>query len=84
MAENMVRNLVAGLKQWPITSVNKWMDSMMALYWICKLSRESVDSFVSNQVRKIAEISQETGIVYRHCATDKNLADLRSRGASID
>ena len=35
-------------------------------------------------MRKIVEITQETGIVWRHCPTDKNLADLESRGASID
>ena len=35
-------------------------------------------------MRKIAEITQGTGIVWRHCPTDKNLADLGSRGASID
>ena len=35
-------------------------------------------------MRKIAEITQETGIVWRHCPTDKNLAVLGSCGASID
>ena len=35
-------------------------------------------------MRKIAEITQETGIVWRHCPTDKNLSDFRSHGASID
>lgn len=62
MAENMVRNLVAGLKQWPITSVNVWMNSMMALYWMCNPGKAWI-VFVSNQVRKIAEVTQETGIV---------------------
>ena len=62
MAEKMVKNLVAGLKQWPITSVNVWMDSMMALYWMCNPGKALI-VFVSNQVRKIAEITQEMGIV---------------------
>jgi hypothetical protein len=35
-------------------------------------------------VRKIAEITHETGIIWKHCPTDKNLADLGSRGASLD
>ena len=35
-------------------------------------------------MRKIAEITQDMGIVWRHCPTNKNLADFRSHGASID
>lgn len=35
-------------------------------------------------MRKIAEITKEMGIVWRHCPTDKNLADLGSHHASID
>ena len=35
-------------------------------------------------MRKIAEITQEMGIVWRHCPTDKNLSDLGSHSASID
>ena len=35
-------------------------------------------------MRKIAEIPQETGIIWRHCPTDKKLADFRSRSASIN
>ena len=58
----MVKNLVPGLKQWPITSVNVWMDSMMAQYWMCNPGKPWI-VFVSNQVRKIAEITREMGIV---------------------
>ena len=35
MAANMVKNLHFPLKRWPISSVTIWMDSMVALYWIC-------------------------------------------------
>jgi hypothetical protein len=59
------------------------MDSMVALYWICNPGK-SWKVFVSNRVRKIAEITHETGIIWKHCPTDKNLADLGSRGASLD
>ena len=83
MAANMVKNLVAALKRWPITSVNMWLDSMEALYYICN-PRKAWKAFVSNWVRKIAEITQEMGIVWRHCPTDKNLSDLGSHSASID
>ena len=83
MAANMVKNLLTALKRWPITSVNVWMDSMVALFWICNPGR-AWKTFVSNRVRKIAEITQETGIDWRYCPTDRNLADLGSRGASIE
>lgn len=83
MAANMVKNLLTALKRWPITSVNVWMDSMVALFWICNPGR-AWKTFVSNRVRKIAEITQETGIEWRYCPTDRNLADLGSRGASLE
>ena len=83
MAANMARNLLAALRRWPITSVNVWMDSMVALFWICNPGK-TWKAFVSNRVRKIAEITQEAGIKWRYCPTDKNLADLGSRGASLE
>ena len=83
MAANMVKNILSALKLWPIASVTVWMDSMVALYWICNPGK-SWKVFVSNRVRKIAEITHETGIIWTHCPTDKNLADLGSRGVSLD
>ena len=83
MAANMVKNLLTALGRWPITSVNVWMDSMVALFWICNPGR-AWKTFVSNRVRKIAGITQETGIEWRYGPTDKNLADLGSRGASLE
>ena len=83
MAANMVRNLLTALRGWPITTVNVWMDSMVALFWICNPGR-AWKTFVSNRVRKIAEITQETKIQWRYCPTDKNLADLGSRGAPLE
>ena len=83
MAANIVKNLLTALKRWPITSVNVWMDSMVALFWIWNPGR-AWKTFVSNQVRKIVEITQETGIKWRYCPIDRNLADLGSRGASLE
>ena len=83
MAANMAKNLLAALRRWPITSVNVWMDSMVALYWICSPGK-AWKVFVSNRVRKIAGITQETGIEWKYCPTAKNLADLGSRGASLE
>ena len=75
MAANMVKNLLTALKRWPITSVNVWMVSNPGRAW---------KTFVSNRVRKTAEITQETGIEWRYCPTDRNLEDLGSRGASLE
>ena len=83
MAANIVKNLTTALGRWPITSVNVWMDSMVALFWMCNPGR-AWKTFVSNRVRKIAGITQETGIQWRYCPTNKNLADLGSRGASLE
>ncbi|XP_048575296.1 uncharacterized protein LOC116604510 [Nematostella vectensis] len=83
MAANMVKNVCAALKRWPITSVTVWMDSLVALYWICNPGRQW-KTFVSNRVRKIAEITNETPITWKHCPTERNIADLGSRGATIE
>ena len=83
MAAYMVKNLLTALKRWPITSVNVWMYSMVAMFWIRNPGRAG-KTFVSNRARKIVEITQETGIEWRYCLTDRNLADLGSRGASLE
>ena len=40
--------------------------------------------FVTNCVRKIAKITEELNISWNYCPTDKNIADLGSRGVSLD
>ena len=82
MAANMVRNLHNALKRWPIVSTTVWMDSMVALYWI-RNPGKPWKVFVANRVKNVAEITGETGIVWKYCPTEKNLADLGSRGAGI-
>ena len=77
----MVKNLHSALKRWLISSVIIWMDSMVALYWICNPGK-LWKVFVTNRVRKISEIANEFGIIGKHCPTDKNLAVVGSRGAS--
>jgi hypothetical protein len=77
MAANMVKNLVAALRRWPIASVTVWVDRLVALFWIASPER-SWKVFVSNRTRKIAEITEEVGISWKYCP------DLGSRGASID
>ena len=82
MAANMVRNLHNAMKRWPIISTNVWMDSMVALYRISNPGKPW-KVFVANRVKKMAEITSETGIRWKYCPTEKNLADLGSRGAEI-
>lgn len=79
----MAKKLVAALRRWPIASVTVWMDSLVALFWIVSPER-SWKVFVPNRTRKIAEVTEEVGIVWKYCPSDDNLADLGSRGASID
>ena len=83
MAANMARNLVAALLRWPIASVMVWMDSLVALFWISSPDRPW-KVFVSNRTRKIAEITDEVGIHWKYCPSEDNLADLGSRGTTID
>jgi len=82
MAANMVRNLHNALKRWPIVATTLWMDIMVALYWI-RNPGKPWKVFVANRVRKVAEITGETGIVWKYCPTERNSADLASRGAVI-
>ena len=39
---------------------------------------------MANQVRKIATVTEKLNISWKYCPTDKNIADLGSRGASVD
>ena len=82
MAANLARNLFKALKRLPIGSVNVWMDSTVALYWITNPTR-SWKVFVANRVRKLADISAEVDIKWKYCPTELNLADLGSRGATL-
>ena len=83
MPANLVRNLHKALGRWPIVSTTVWMDSLVALYWIINPGK-SWKVFVANRVRKIAEITVETKVSWKHCPTEENIADIGSRGAGIN
>ena len=83
MAANMARNICSALKRMPIVSVTVWMDSLVALFWISNPAK-SWKVFVSNRVRKIAAITAEVGIQWKYCPTKEIVADLGSRGATIN
>ena len=40
--------------------------------------------FVANPVWKVATVTEKLNISWTYCPTDKNIADLGSRGASVD
>ena len=82
MAVNMAKNLSTALQQWPIQTINIWMDSMVALYWITNPGR-GWKVFVSNRVKKIAETAGPVNITWKYCPSELNLADVGSRGATI-
>ena len=56
---------------------------MVALYWILNPGK-SWKVFVENRVPKMAQITEEVGIEWKYCPTERNLADLGSRGAPLN
>ena len=82
MAVNMAKNLSTALQRWPIQTINIWMDSMVALYWITNPGR-GWKVFVSNRVKKIAETAGPVNITWKYCPSELNLADVGSRGPTI-
>lgn len=84
MAASLARNLCSALPGWPIMSITTiWMHSLVALFWISNPGKPW-EIFVSNRVKKIAEITEELKIVWKYCPTKMNLADLGSMGMSIE
>ena len=83
MAANLAQNICRTLEEWPVETVTIWMDSMVALYWILNPGK-SWKVFVANRVRKLAQITENIGIQWKYCPTERNLADLGSRGASLN
>ncbi|XP_028410907.1 uncharacterized protein LOC114533565 [Dendronephthya gigantea] len=83
MAANMAKNLHNALKRQPIKTIVIWLNSMVVLYWLTNPGKPW-KTFVSNRIKKIAEITSELGIVWKYCPSKKNLADLGSRGATME
>ena len=79
MGANLARNLTRALKRLPIRLVVIWMDSLVSLYWILNPGKPW-KTFVSNRVKKIAEITLEVKIQWKFCPSGSNLADIGSRG----
>ena len=77
MAANLARNLCSALRGWPIMSITIWMDSLVTLFWINKPGKPW-KVFVSNKVKKLAEITEELKIVWKYCPTKTNLLSRSS------
>ena len=83
MAANRANKVPKALTRWPVGSITIWMGSAVALYWLMNLGN-NWKVFVANRVRNIATVTEELNISWKYCPTDKNIADLGSRGASVD
>ena len=75
MATNLVTNVRNTLDGLPTPTVYAWLDSTVALHWIC--GNGQYKQFVANRVNKI---HQRPEIQWRHVPTQDNPADLGSRG----
>ena len=79
MTANLLSNVETTLKGFPITVMQGWLDSTVALHWIN--GGGEYKQFVANRIQKIKSHSR---IQWRHVPTDQNPADLGSRGGSVE
>jgi hypothetical protein len=77
MVANLTDNVRRALAGYNIFGAYGWLDSTVALYWI-KNKNGEWKQFVSNRVAKIQQ-----KLIWRHCPTTHNPADIGSRGANI-
>ena len=79
MAANLVENVRAAIEGYPVNSVHGWIDSTVALHWIN--GGGTYKQFVANRVRKI---NAKNCIEWRHVESERNPADIGSRGCKAD
>ena len=78
MAANLVENVQRALEGFPVTVLQGWLDSTVALHWIN--GGGNFKQFVANRV---AKIKSNTQLEWRHVPTKENPADLGSRGGPV-
>ena len=78
MAVNLVSNVERVLEGFPVTVMQGWLDSTVALYWIN--GGGEYKQFVANRISKI---KSNLRLQWRHVPTKDNPADLGSRGGSV-
>ena len=78
MAANLVSNVEKALDGFPITVIQGWLDSTVALQWIN--GGGEYKQFVANRIQKI---KSNTRIQWHHVPSEHNPADVGSRGGSV-
>ena len=78
MATNLAVNVRNALPNVPVPSTHAWIDSMVALHWIC--GNGMYKQFVANRV---ANIQAHTEVQWRYVPTYDNPADIASRGGTV-
>ena len=76
MVSNLLHNTVNVLSHLPIKGVFAWTDSTVCLHWIN--GQGNYKQFIANRVKKI----NEKQVTWRHVPSQKNPADIGSRGAT--
>ena len=79
MASNAADNVQRALEGFTVTATYCWLDSTVALRWIC--GGGEYRQFVVNRVRMIQEHNIDA---WRHVTTADNPADIGSRGGSVE
>ena len=79
MVTNLLVNVKVALEGMPVTGLNEWLDSTVALFWISGSGQYK--QFVENRVQKIRA---QPEITWRHVPTQQNPADLARRGGDVE
>jgi hypothetical protein len=78
MAANLAVNVRNALPNVPVPSIHAWIDSVVALHWIC--GNGMYKQFVDNRV---AKIQAHPEVQWRYVPTYDNHADISSRGGTV-
>ena len=79
MAVNLLSNVYRSLADYlPSTQLMAWSDSTVVLWWL--KGNDNHMQFVNNRIQKIQSYQS---VHWRHVPTDKNSADLGSRGGKL-
>ena len=79
MVTNLLANVKVALDGLPVTELNGWLDSTVALFWIN--GGGQYKQFVENRVQKIRA---QPELTWRHVPTQENPTDLASRGGDVE
>ena len=78
MGTNLITNVKNALEGLPVSKTYVWLNSTVVLHWIS--GRGDYKQFIQNRVMKIKE---HENIVWQHVSSEKNPADLASRGEPV-